>query len=402
MSFVLALNAGSSSIKFALFECAATPGDLRPIVKGKIAQHGADVELTVKDGEDTFSEQLPAASAHGNFDHEVAINRLLAWINEHHSEIDFAAVGHRVVHGGQTCTAPVLINDAVLNDLEALIPMAPLHQPHNLRGIRIVGKHWPEVPQVACFDTTFHRTLPAVARAFALPREITAAGVVRYGFHGLSYEYIASQLPRVLGATAGGKIVVAHLGNGASLCAMVNGTSVATTMGFSALDGLVMGTRCGTLDAGVVLYLQQQLHMSVDEVSELLYQQSGLLGVSGISGDMQVLLASAESQAAEAIDLAVYRIVEEIGALAAVMGGIDALVFTAGIGERAAPIRSRICQGCGWLGAELDENANGNHFELIHAPSSRLQLAVVPTDEEYMIAAHTLQCIDAGSHSVPE
>ncbi len=402
MSHILALNAGSSSIKFALFECVGTHRDLRLLLKGSVSQQGADVKLTVKDGEDTFSERLPGASGHGNFDYDVAINQLLAWINEHHSEIALSAVGHRVVHGGQTCTAPVLINDAILNDLDALIPMAPLHQAHNLSAIRIVGQHWPEVPQVACFDTTFHRTLPVVARAYALPRDITAAGVVRYGFHGLSYEYIASQLPRVLGATAGGKVIVAHLGNGASLCAMVNGKSVATTMGFSALDGLVMGTRCGTLDAGVVLYLQQQLHLSVDEVSELLYQRSGLLGVSGISGDMQVLLDSTESQAAEAIDLFIYRIVGEIGALTAAMDGIDALVFTAGIGEHAAQIRTRICQSCGWLDARMDESANNNGLELIHAPSSRLQLAVIPTDEEYMIAVHTVQCIDAGSRAASQ
>jgi acetate kinase len=286
----------------------------------------------------------------------------------------------------------VLVTDEVLDDLDTLVPLAPLHQPHNLKAIRFLREYMPRLPQVACFDTAFHATQPNVAQAYALPRDITGAGVRRYGFHGLSYEYIASQLPRVLGDRAHGKVVVAHLGSGASLCALIDGKSVASTMGFSALDGLMMGTRCGALDPGVVLYMMQALHMTPEEVSDLLYNRSGLLGVSGISNDMQVLLASTDPRAVNAVDLFVHRIVCEIGSLAAAMGGLDALVFTAGIGENAAPIRSRVSRACEWLGALIDEEANYNRRELIHAPSSRLQLVVMATDEEKMIATKTLRC----------
>lgn len=279
---------------------------------------------------------------------------------------------------------------AVLGALEALVPWAPLHQPHNLLPIRRAARRWPGVTQVACFDTAFHCTQPAVAQAFALPRHIAEEGVRRYGFHGLSFESIAGRLGAVFGVPVGrGKVVVAHLGHGASLCAMANGCSIASTMGFSALDGLVMGTRCGTLDAGVVLHLMQHGGMTAQQVSDLLYNESGLLGVSGISSDMAVLLESTDARAAQAIDLFVYRAVAEIGAMAAALGGIDALVFTAGIGEHAAAVRARIVAGCGWLGAVLDEAANDIDLELIHAPSSRLAIAVIPTDEELVIATHT-------------
>lgn len=318
---------------------------------------------------------------------------ILNWINARRDTLRLVAVGHRVVHGGRKYFAPVRVNDEVLHDLDTLVPLAALHQPHNLRSIRVLRETAPDLPQVACFDTAFHRTQPNVAQAFALPREISDAGVRRYGFHGLSYEYIATQLPRIFGARANRKIIVAHLGNGASLCALDDGKSVASSMGFSALDGLMMGTRCGTLDPGVVLYLLQELHMAPQDVSDMLYSRSGLLGVSGISSDMQTLLASTDPRAAEAIDLFVHRVVCEIGSLAAAMGGLDALVFTAGIGEHAAPIRDRICRACEWLGAALDEKANLGGQELIHASSSALWLAVVPTNEESMIAAHTLRCL---------
>ena len=392
MDAILVLNAGSSSIKFAAFDPVSSPGELRLISRGRVSQVGADVELQVNNADGTLLEKLHWSSAPGAFDYDKAIARMFSWLAEHCGGRKVAAVGHRVVHGGKNYSAPVLVSPEVLRDLDTLVPLAPLHQPHSLKAIRILRQRWPAVAQVACFDTAFHSTQPAVAQAFALPREITEAGVRRYGFHGLSYEYIASQLPRVLGAWAGGKVIVAHLGNGASLCALQGGKSVASTMGFSALDGLMMGTRCGSLDPGVVLYLLQQLHMSAQQVSDLLYSRSGLLGVSGTSSDMQVLLSSADPRAAEALDLFVHRIVCEIGSLAAAMGGLDALVFTAGIGEHAAPIRARICVGSEWLGAKLDEEANDRSRELIHASSSALRLAVVPTNEESIIAAHTLHC----------
>lgn len=392
MDALLILNAGSSSIKFAAFESIIARGNLRLIGRGHVAQLGSNVELIVKNADGSLLQKVHWASAHGAFDHDEAMSRMFTWLDTHGEGMTITAVGHRVVHGGKKYSAPVLVTEDILCDLEALVPLAPLHQPHNLKAIRILQERWPAVAQVACFDTAFHSTQPSVAQAFALPRAITEAGARRYGFHGLSYEYVASQLPRVLGDRASGKVVVAHLGNGASLCALLNGKSVASTMGFSALDGLVMGTRCGALDPGVVLYMLQQLHMSAQEISNLLYTRSGLLGVSGISSDMQVLLGSHEPHAAEAIDLFVHRIVCEIGSMAAAMGGLDALVFTAGIGEHAAAIRARVSAGCAWLGAVLDESANCSAQELIHAASSTLQLAVVPTNEEIMIAAHTQRC----------
>ena len=396
MDAILALNAGSSSIKFAVFEhtkSANAANDFREIARGHVAQAGTEIELRVSDAGGEPLVKAHWHPEHDRFEQGEALDRMFDWLDTHRGGMKVSAVGHRVVHGGAKYTAPAIVTSQVLTELNALVPMAPLHQPGNLKAINMVGERWSEVAQVACFDTAFHVAQPAVAQTIALPRDIRDSGVKRYGFHGLSYEYIADHLPRVLGEHASGKIVVAHLGNGASLCAMVDGKSVATTMGFSVLDGLVMGTRCGTLDAGVVLYLQQQLHMSVQEVSDLLYHRSGLLGVSGISSDMRVLLDSDDSHAAEAIDLFVYRIVGEIGAMAAAMSGIDALVFTAGIGERAAAIRSRICAGCVWLGANIDETANAVDLELIHSPASRLRLIVLPTDEELMIARHTMQTL---------
>jgi len=395
MDAILVLNAGSSSMKFAVFERTETAGKLRRICKGHLSESDNCIELRVQDAGGNELAHSTWHPADGCFHHDEALGWILAWLGEHRGVEDIAAVGHRVVHGGLTHTAPVRVTDAVLRDLETLVPLAPLHLPQNLKAIGLLHKQWPDVPQVACFDTAFHRTQPAVAQALALPREITDAGIRRFGFHGLSFEYIASQVPRVLGTQAGGKVVVAHLGNGASLCAMQDGKSVATTMGFSVLDGLVMGTRCGSLDAGVMLYLQQHLRMGVDQLSEILYKQSGLLGVSGISSDMHVLLDSKDPRAVEAVELFVYRTVLEIGAMAAATGGIDALVFTAGIGEHSAPIRKRICDGCEWLGVILDDRANAANKDLIHAPASRLKVAVVPADEEYMIALHTQACVPA-------
>jgi acetate kinase len=294
------------------------------------------------------------------------------------------------VHGGEQFAAPVLIDGAILDQLEKLAPLAPLHQPHNIAPIRVISRIAPDIQQVACFDTAFHRTQPPVAQLYALPRDLSATGVKRYGFHGLSYEYIASVLPGIVGDAPTSRVVAAHLGNGCSMCAMRDGKSVATTMGFTALEGLPMGTRSGAIDPGVVLYLLTERGMSVADVSDLLYHRSGLLGVSGVSNDMRKLLASSAREAAEAIELFVYRINRELGSLVAALGGIDALVFTAGIGEHAAPVRARVCESAGWLGIRLDAAANGAGGPRISSADSRVSAWVVPTNEELMIARHTL------------
>jgi acetate kinase len=306
------------------------------------------------------------------------------------------AVGHRVVHGGLAFAEAVLIDDAVMSELTKLIPLAPLHQPHNIAAIRAVASAAPKVPQVARFDTAFHRDQPAVAQTFALPRAYGARGVRRYGFHGLSYEYIVSVLPKVAPECADGKLVVAHLGSGASMCAISRGRSVATTMGFSAVDGLPMGTRTGSLDPGVILYLLQQEGLDARAIERLIYYQSGLLGVSGISSDVRTLLASGEASAKEAIDLFVYRIGRELGSLAAALGGLDAVVFTAGIGEHAAEIRARVCRDARWIGVVLDEEANARHGPRISLAESAISAWVVRTDENLMIARHTRALLDRG------
>jgi len=293
------------------------------------------------------------------------------------------------VHGGLEYTRPVRVDARIVAALEKYAPLAPLHQPHNLTPIKALLERLPQLPQVACFDTAFHRTQPPVAQAFALPKSITDRGVIRYGFHGISYEYIAGTLPEHDSKMAGGKVVVLHLGNGSSMCAMDNGRSVASTMGFTAADGLPMGTRCGNLDPGVVLYLMDELKMNTRAVEKLIYQQSGLLGVSGISSDMRVLLASSEPGARAAIDLYVYRIGRELGSLAAALGGLDAIVFTAGIGENSAVLRGRACRDATWLGVELDAAANERNATLISTGASRVSAWVIPTNEELMIARHT-------------
>ena len=392
MPCILVLNAGSSSIKFASYRLEA---GLPPALHGHLAQHAQGLELQVQAHGAGVLEQSTTPMA--AFDCDLALNHLLAWLQAHAGEPvcggALHAVGHRVVHGGAQFVQPVRISDAVLAQLALLNPLAPLHQPHNLHAIAVLHNQYPQLPQVACFDTAFHASQSAVARTLALPRQLSAQGIRRYGFHGLSYEYIASRLPAVLGDAAQGRVVVAHLGSGASLCALHRLRSVDSTMGFSALDGLVMGSRCGTLDPGVVLYLQQTLGLDAQAISDLLYHDSGLLGVSGISADMQSLLESSDANAQLAVDLFVYRAVCAIGSLAAALGGLDALVFTAGIGEHAAAIRARIVQGCAWLGARLDASANAAHALRIEAGDSRVQLAVIPTDEEAVIAAHTLCCL---------
>jgi acetate kinase len=302
-------------------------------------------------------------------------------------------VGHRVVHGGVKYSAPVTVTSEVLAELERLVPLAPLHQPHNLAAIKAAINAMPSVPQVACFDTAFHRTQPEVAQLFALPRRFTDEGVRRYGFHGLSYEYIASVLPGLDPRAAVGRTVVAHLGNGASMCAMRGGRSVATTMSFTPADGLVMGTRTGALDPGVMLYLMRKHRMNADHLEHLIYHESGLLGVSGVSGDMRELLASPDPRAAEAVELFVYRIARELGSLAAALGGLDALVFTGGIGENSAPIRAKVCAAAAWLGATLDETANAARGPRISREGSGVGVWVVPTNEELMIANHTREVL---------
>ncbi len=386
---ILVLNVGSSSIKFSLFAIEGG-GQFLPLrYRGEIEGIGSSARFLVADadGKHLVDEPLTGGSASGN--HEAVLPVLLAWIDGHANRLAVLGVGHRVVHGGLRFAAPVLVDGSVLDELEELVPLAPLHQPHNLAAVRALRKLKPNVPQVACFDTAFHRTQPQVAQAFALPRELSEAGVKRYGFHGLSYEYIAAALPGVVGEAANGRVVVAHLGNGCSMCAMRDRTSVATTMGFTPLEGLPMGTRCGALDPGVVLYLLSERGIGAADVSDLLYRRSGLLGVSGISHDMRELLKDDSPHAAEAVDLFVYRIGRELGSLAAALGGLDIVVFTAGIGEHAAPIRARVCEDARWLGIRPDRAANVRGGPRISEPDSPVSVWVIPTNEELMIARHT-------------
>ena len=396
MDTLVTLNAGSSSLKLGLFGRVASTRMPPAVARAHVAVHQHHVELELADAQGQRLEASQHALPAQGFDPDQTLDLLLDALGRHFGTLSITAVGHRVVHGGLHFDAPVRVTAQVLTALEALVPLAPMHQPHNLAAIRIAQRRWPDALQVACFDTAFHRSQPLVARSCALPHPLTDSGIERYGFHGLSYEYISSRLPQVLSRTAQGRVIVAHLGNGASLCALLAGRSIATTMGFSVLDGLVMGSRCGTLDPGVVLYLIQHLGMTADAVSELLYQRSGLLGVSGISSDMETLLATDTTESREALDLFVYRAACEIGGLAAALGGLDALVFTAGIGEHAAAIRARICAACGWLGAMIDESANAVDLELIHAPGSRLDIAVIATDEERMIARHVADLLPEG------
>jgi acetate kinase len=387
---ILVLNAGSSSLKFRGYDAGG--GEPRLLLRGQIEGLGAEPRFTVSDaaGERRDEHRWPPGA---QLDHEGAIGYIGDFLRSHREGHRLVAVGHRVVHGGVRFTEPVLVTPEVIEQLAALVPLAPLHQPHNLAPIRVLERLRPDVPQVACFDTAFHHTAPEEAQAFALPIEITARGVRRYGFHGLSYEYIASRLPEVAPGAAAGRTVVAHLGNGASMCALRAGRSIASTMGFTAVDGLVMGTRCGSVDAGVILYLMDELGMDTRAVEDLIYKRSGLLGVSGISSDMRTLLASDDPRARFAVALFTYRIGRELGSLAAALGGLDALVFTGGIGERAVPIRERVCRDAAWLGVELDAAANGNDGPRISTPGSRVPVWVIPTDEEGMIARHTFEAL---------
>jgi len=383
---ILVLNAGSSSIKFSIFVIEAK---LRQLLRGQIEGLPRTPRFVVNDDHGETLEEKKWDSG-GELSHPEAIEFLLTWARgkklQGHSIV---AAGHRVVHGGVRFDRPVLLTPSILADLESLTPLAPLHQPHNVAAIKAVSEHAANLPQVVCFDTSFHLTQPAVARNFAIPRRWTDAGIRRYGFHGLSYEYIASVLPEIDPQAATGRTVVAHLGNGVSMCAMRGGRSIATTMGFTALDGLPMGTRSGSIDPGVLLYWLDHEHKSARQIEHLLYHESGLLGVSGISSDMRSLLQSSDPRALEAIELFVYRIGRELGSLAAALGGLDALVFTGGIGENAAAVRTSVCQGAAWFGVQLDVQANDAGESRISAPASRVNVWVIPTNEELMIARHT-------------
>jgi acetate kinase len=385
---VVVLNAGSSSIKFAAFACAARSWSLgERLLHGEIDGVGSASRLVAwdQDGAALHADGITDAGDTPQAQ-EDALRLLFEWLERQLGDRTLLAVGHRVVHGGEHFVAPVRIEADVLARLDALSPLAPLHQPHNLAAIRVIETLLPGLPQVASFDTAFHATQPWLAQAYALPAGLRDAGIRRYGFHGLSYDYIAGELPARLGALADARVVVAHLGNGASLCALRERRSVATTMGFTALDGLMMGTRCGSLDPGVVLYLQNAMGMSPGEVEHLLYQESGLLGVSGISADMRTLQASDDPRAEAAIALFVHRISRELGSLAAELGGLDALVFTAGIGEHAPIVRARVCAAARWLGVEIDAAANQADAPRIDAAASRVQVHIIPTDEERVLA----------------
>ena len=395
---LLVINSGSSSVKFAAYG-VGSDSVLSPIANGRIEGMGATPRLLAwgHDGE-PLEDRLVTVPADPVLGPEQAFKQLFDWLSQHLAGRTLLAAGHRVVHGREKFTRPVRVTQDILAQLDGFTPLAPLHQTHNLSAIRAIARLLPELPQVACFDTEFHTTQTWVAQACALPRHITEAGVKRYGFHGISYEYIASVLPTHLRAAADGRVVVAHLGNGASLCAMKDRRSVASTMGFTALDGLMMGTRCGSLDPGVVLYLMNAPGMSVQAVEQLLYEQSGLLGVSGVSGDMRAVEASGTQQAQDAIDLYVYRIGQQLGSAAASLGGLDALVFTAGIGENSALIRGRVCRAASWLGIELDEDANqatASGGRRISTADSRVAVWVIPANEELMIARHTQAVLQA-------
>ncbi|MFO1282902.1 MAG: acetate/propionate family kinase [Burkholderiales bacterium] len=391
---ILVVNAGSSSVKYSLFAIVADAPALTE--RGQVEGLGTRPRFVARSpsGEVLAERTWDAGSGP---DHAGAVEHLLGHLDSGAGaggrRGGIVAVGHRVVHGGTAFGEPRLVDAEALAALQALVPLAPLHQPHNLAPIRAIAARNPSLPQVACFDTAFHRSQPPLAQAFALPPEITDRGVRRYGFHGLSYEFVAARLPRIDARAAAGRVVVAHLGNGASMCAIAGGISVASTMGFTALDGLPMGTRSGAIDPGVLLYLMDERGMGARDLEKLLYHRSGLLGVSGVSSDMRTLLASADPRAKLAVDLFTYRIGRELGSLAAALGGLDALVFTGGIGENAAPVRAAVVGGAAWLGLELDPAANATHGPRITSAASRVPAWVVPTDEESMIASHTLAVV---------
>lgn len=388
MKAVVSLNSGSSSIKFALFTLDDAENPVRSAA-GKIEKIGIEPSLVARRSDGTLLIERTWGDGAG-LTHADLLKDLFSWALDHLEGRQVVGIGHRVVHGGIRFAEPRLAEDSLLKELETLSSLAPLHQPHNLAAIHAISAIAPELPQVVCFDTAFHHAKPAVAARFALPRALHDQGVRRYGFHGLSYEYVARRLRSIDPELASGRVIAAHLGNGASMCAMLDGRSIDTTMGFTALDGLVMGTRCGALDPGVVLHLQTQLGMDPEDIEDLLYRRSGLLGVSGVSSDMRILTADLGAEAQEAVELFIWRAARECGALAASLGGVDGLVFTAGIGENHADVRARICGRLTWLGLSLDTQANTANALCISSKDSLIKVLVIPTDEEQMIAEHTL------------
>ena len=380
---ILIFNAGSSSIKFALY----SPEDCDLLAKGSIDEivSGAP-DLQISMDQESWFQGIGETPQTGS--HKVLSSWLMSYLHDLES-LTLLAAGHRVVHGGKRFSEPTFVTPEVITQLEAYTPLAPNHQPHSLAAIEAISQEWPDLKQVVCFDTAFHRDQPMVAHQFAIPRALTEEGVIRYGFHGLSYQYIANVLPTVAGPRANGKVIVAHLGNGASLCAMQERKSIASTMGFSALDGLMMGRRCGSIDAGVVFYLLRHHKKSLDEVEDILYRQSGLLGVSGISSDVRELQASKAAEARQALDLFTYRAACEIGSLASSLSGLEVLVFTAGIGEHSAMVRRKICERCAWLGIDIDISANEENHLKISSSRSGVDVYVIPTNEEIEIAEST-------------
>lgn len=379
---MLVINSGSSTIKFSIF---AFQENLKLLYHGVIDSVFEFPCLTIMDANHVEIAVQPITL----LGHEAGLNAFFNWFDNSPMSMTLKAVGHRVVHGGMQYSSPVLVTEEVISHIESLIPLAPLHQPHNLEGIKVIKNLYPELLQVACFDTTFHRTQNKTAMLFAIPRSLTEAGIIRYGFHGISYEYIASVITQHIGNLGNGRVIVAHLGNGASMCAMYQCKSVATSMGFSTLDGLMMGTRSGSIDPGVLLYLLQEKQYAVKTIEDLLYHKSGLLGVSEISYDVRKLLSSDDSKASEAIELFCYRAALEVGSLSVALKGCDALIFTAGIGENSAIIRKKICEYLIGLGIKINDQANKDNLKIISESSSNIIVGVIPTNEEYMVAKHT-------------
>jgi len=386
-NLIAVVNAGSATLKFSLFGVEDTVLKILIERLGQIGEEEPRAVIKDAQGGLVLDGPIPVRN-HGD-----ALAWLFDWIGQERPGLKPVAVGHRVVHGGDSLQKPTLVTPEVIELIESLVPLAPLHQPHNLSPIRFIARRFPELPQVACFDTAFHASQSKIERMFALPRWWSEKGIKRYGFHGLSYEYIASRLPEIDEQAATGRTIVCHLGNGVSLCGLHAGRSVATTMAFTALEGLPMGTRCGSIDPGVLLYLLDQENLAVGELSDLLYKQSGLLGISGISSDMRDLLADPSDEAAEAVEYFCYRIARAIGSLAAALGGLDALVFTGGIGEHAAPVRARICELSHWMGIAIDPVANAEDRNILHSADSSKKVLVIPTNEEMMIAMHVRQLI---------
>ncbi len=386
---ILTINAGSSSIKFALFELK---NRLVRSAEGLAENIGAAPHLRIRTGDKiALEERWPG---HATLTHEDLLEEVLNWVDTHLGEDRLVAAGHRIVHGGKNFTAPLLLDPAHLAEIARLSQLAPLHEPHNCAAVRALFKLRPALPQVGCFDTSFHHTMPEIATRFAIPRKFHDEGVRRYGFHGLSYEYITSRLPDLAPHLANSRLIIAHLGNGASMCAVKDGKSIDSTMGFTALDGLVMGTRCGSIDAGVLIYFMQSHGMNADDLTNLLYKQSGLFGVSGISADVRTLQENSSKEAREALDLFAYQAARQAGGLISSLGGLDGLVFTAGIGEHAPAIRAAICERLAWMGIKISTQANAANESAISTPDSAVEVRVIPTDEELMIATHTRSLIN--------